>query len=317
MGMFDKLLDNKNMHWRVRQADRNWKRLKWELKHRFAHKATEQVNKFSMVVVGRNDNYGGDFTERLRVTMDWNYHHVPNCELIYVEWNNIPDRPSDTEWISQRYPNSKCFIVPNEIHQDYCTSPKIPVMEYFAKNLGIREASNEWVFCVNADVFLGFNALKNMTSLNKEYVYGTHYNNIKWEGGDLTDKYITDKKYLLNQFAAGDLMGAAVGNFILAHRDSWLLNKGYDEAQKSSRIGMDRNGIMMLYHMGVKPMVIGDHYHLDHNESAIKGTANATHGETSVIKSLANIPYDNGPNWGLAQYPRQTIAARVWQLQKI
>ncbi len=107
------------MHWRVRQADRNWKRWKWELKRKFAHKGAAKVNKFSMVVVGRNDNYGGDFSERLKATIDWNYNRVPNCELIYVEWNSIPDRPSDTDWISKRYPNSKCFIVPNSIHQIY------------------------------------------------------------------------------------------------------------------------------------------------------------------------------------------------------
>jgi len=167
------------MHWRLRQFDRNLKREKWELKRKFAHGDTETVSKFSMVVVGRNDNYGGDFSARLKATIDWNYNRVPGCELIYIEWNPILDRPSDTEWISQRYPNSKCYIVPQEIHQECCTNPKLPMMEYFAKNLGIREASNEWVFCINADVFLGLNTLKNMTQLNKDFVYGTHYKNIQ------------------------------------------------------------------------------------------------------------------------------------------
>lgn len=315
--MFDKMFDNNTMHWRVRQMDRNVKRLKWELKRRFAHSATETVDKFSMVVVGRNDNYGGDFTERLKATIDWNYKHIPGCELIYIEWNSIEDRPSDTGWISERYPNSKCFIVPNAIHQDYCASPKIPVMEYFAKNLGIREASNEWILCVNADVFLGHNTFKNMRQLNKGYMYGSHYNNILWDGAEILDKYITDKKYTLNVFAASKLMRAVVGNFVLTHRNNWELSKGYDEQQKSTRLGMDQNGAMMLYHKGVKPMVIGDHYHLDHNESAIKGGVNATHGEQSIIKSLANIPYDNGPDWGLAKYPKVEIADRIWQLQKI
>ena len=128
------------MHWRVRMMDRLAKRYIWQAKFRLDLSAKEKVDKISLVVVGRNDNYGGDFSDRLRSTIDWNYSHLPNPELIYVEWNTIPDRPSDTEWISKRYPNSKCFIVPNEIHQQICTNPKIPMMEYFAKNMGMYGA---------------------------------------------------------------------------------------------------------------------------------------------------------------------------------
>ncbi|CAN5385632.1 hypothetical protein BH09BAC1_BH09BAC1_17470 [soil metagenome] len=314
--MLDKLLDNKTMNWRVRKIDRNLKRLKWRLMHRFAHNVTETVHKFSMVVVGRNDNYGGDFSERLKTTIDWNYNRVPGCELIYVEWNALPDRPSDTEWISKRYPNSKCFIVPHSIHQDYCSNPKLPMMEYFAKNLGIREAGNEWIFCINADVFLSLDTIANMTKLNKDYVYGTHYKNIKWGQDEITDKYISDDAFIINEFSTNDKLQAVVGNFILMHRDKWLLSTGYDEALKDSRLGVDNNGLLNILAKGVKPMVIGDHYHLDHNESAIKGS-NTTHGNQNVIKSKSNIPYTNEANWGLKDYQRKQVSERVWELQKI
>lgn len=310
------LLDNDTMHWRVRLIDRKAKRFAWEAKRKFAHTNTKKVDRFSMVVVGRNDNYGGDFTERLKRTIDWNYNHVPNCELIYVEWNRIEDRPSDTEWISQRYPNSKCFIVPNVIHQDYCTNPKLPMMEYFAKNLGIREASNDWIFLVNADVFLGLNTLENMTELSEDYVYGTHYKNINWQEGEITDKYITDPQYLLNEFSTDGRLYAVVGNFILMHKNNWMKATAYDENLKDTRLGMDTNGLANILAKGIKPMVIGDHYHLDHNESAIKGGNNATHGNQSVVKSLSNIPFTNGPDWGLQQYQRKQVSERVWQLQK-
>ncbi len=311
------LFDNDTMHWRVRQFDRNLKRAKWAFKHRFAHPANETVKQFSMVVVGRNDNYGGDFSARLKATIDWNYNQIPGCELIYVEWNALPDRPSDTEWISLRYPNSKCFIVPNEIHQDYCTNPKLPMMEYFAKNLGIREASNEWIFCINADVFLGFEALQNINKLNKDYVYATHYKNIAWGNDEISEKYINNESYLLNQFATNGTLGGVVGNFVLLHRDKWLLVTGYDENQKDTRLGMDNNGVQNMLAKGIKSMIIGDHYHLDHNESAIKSGANATHGNQSVVLSNSNIPYTNAPNWGLKDYPRKQVSAKVWQLQKI
>jgi hypothetical protein len=315
--MLDKMLDNRTMHWRVRQIDRALKRLKWKLRLKFLHSASHEIDKFSMVVVGRNDNYGGDFSDRLKATIDWNYNHLPNCELIYVEWNSIEDRPSDTGWISERYPNSKCFIVPNSIHQDYCSNPKLPMMEYFAKNMGVREASNEWVFVVNADVFLGLNTIKNMGRLNKDYVYASHYKNVNWPGGALTDKYINDPQYTINLFSTNTKRKAVVGNFVLMHRDKWLLATGYDENLKDTRLGVDNNGMQNILAKGVKPMVIGDHYHLDHNESAIKGGANITHGNQSVIESQSNIPYTNKPNWGLKDYPRKQVSERVWELQKI
>lgn len=314
--MIGRYFDNDNMHWRVRQIDRIAKKLKWYLKYRFSHPITHEAKQLSMVVVGRNDNYGGDFSARLQTTIDWNYNQVPGCELIYVEWNPMPDRPSDTEWISQRYPNSKCFIVPTSIHQAYCTSPKMPVMEYFAKNLGIREASNEWVMCVNADVFLGPDTLEKISHLNKEYVYGTHYKNIEWHGEPITLDLIKDESRLKNQFST-DRLEAVAGNFVLTHKDNWAKSTGYDETLTDVRLGVDKNGLKQLFYHGVKPMVIGTHYHLDHAESAIKGSNNQTHGNQLKIKNALNIPYKNSNNWGLQQYQKVQIADKVWVLKEI
>lgn len=317
MGMINRLLDNRNMHWRVRQADRNLKRLKWELKRAFQHTNLETVSKFSMVVVGRNDNYGGDFSERLKATIDWNYNHVPGCELIYVEWNRIEDRPSDTEWISKRYPNSKCFIVPNSIHQVYSTNPKIPMMEYFAKNMGIREASNDWVFLINADVFLGLNTFKNMTRLSKDYVYGTHYKNINWDGGPITEKYINDPKHTINLFSTNKSLNAVVGNFLLTHKNNWALAGGYDESLTNHRLGVDDNGMLQLLNKGLKTMVLGDHYHLDHNESRIKGINTTTHGHATTTSGFNNVPYQNPPDWGLQKFEKVQKSENVWELKEI
>lgn len=303
------------MHWRVRQIDRNVKRVGWELKRTFAHGKTEKVDKFSMVVVGRNDNYGGDFSERLKATIDWNYNKVPGCELIYVEWNTIEDRPSDTEWISKRYPNSKCFIVPNAIHNIYSTNPKIPMMEYYAKNLGIREASNEWVFIVNADVFLGLNTIDNMTQLNKDFIYGSHYKNIQWDGGEITEKYINDSSFLLNLFSTDGKLHSVVGNFVLTHKDNWMVSGGYDEALSNSRLGVDTNGVYQLLAKGFKPMVLGDHYHLDHNESRIKGVNTTTHGVAA--DNFNNIPYTNPSDWGLQRFKKEKRSENVWELKEI
>jgi len=140
---------------------------------------------------------------------------------------------------------------------------------------------------------------------------------IKTFSDEITERYITNKQYTLNEFSTNHSLHAVVGNFVLMHKDNWLLTTAYDENLKDTRLGVDNNGIKNILYKGVKPMVIGDHYHLDHNESAIKGGTNSTHGNQSVVKSSSNIPFTNEPNWGLQAFPRKQVSERVWQLQKI
>lgn len=312
-----KWLDNRHMHWRVRQIDRVIKRIDSKVRLKLDRSSTVPVDKMSMVVVGRNDNYGGDFSARVQATVEWHMNNIPNLELIYIEWNQLPDKPSDAEYFAKTYENSKSFIVPNSIHQLYSTSTKIPMMEYHAKNMGIREASHDWVFIVNADVFLGLNAIANLKHLNPDTIYGTHYVNIEWDGGPLSDKYMKDPQYTLAKFSTNRNLGAVVGNFILTHKKNWLKATGYDESMTDIRDGMDTNGMAQLLYQGVKTQVVGDHYHLDHKESRIYGY-NETHGlseDRKVIIEKRNIPYKNADDWGLQRFEKEQIAPRLWKLR--
>lgn len=284
----------------------------WDLKRIVDFSKKEKLDSISLVVVGRNDNYGGDFSKCLQVTLDWNYAHLPNAELIYVEWNLLKDRPSDCAWIAERYKNSKCFIVPEEIHNSICQNPKMPMMEYFAKNMGIRKATNEWILMVNADVFIGNDVINNMQKLNRDTVYATHYVSIKWDKKPLADYHQEDKKNVVIAFPAPRNPDSVVGNFILTGKKNWLNATGYDEKLNNVRAGVDGNGLDQLLHLGLKKKVLGHHYHLDHPESIIHGN-NETHG----YHHFNNIPYKNPDDWGLINYPLKQISDRIWELQKI
>ncbi|MFA5782689.1 MAG: hypothetical protein WC868_10535, partial [Bacteroidales bacterium] len=121
------------INWRINFLHQQYLKLCWDVKRLLDFSKKEKINSISVIVVGRNDNYGGDFSLRLQTTLDWNLKHLPNPELIYVEWNQIKERPSNCNWIAERYPNAKCYIVPDEIHRNIAANPdKIPVMEYFA-----------------------------------------------------------------------------------------------------------------------------------------------------------------------------------------
>jgi len=306
------------IRWRIRYTVELFKRLKWNLKYKLSDSASEKIEGITLVVVGRNDNYGGDFSLRLKTTIDWNYNHLPNPELIYIEWNPIEDRPSDCDWIAERYPNSKCYIVPKEIHEMYCSNPKLPVMEYFAKNLGIKKASNDWVLLVNADVLLGLNTIKNIGHLNKKYVYSAHYNNINWDNQPIEERHLKDKSKVLTYYSSNTKLGGLVGNMILAHKEMWFKAKGYDERLTDVRNGVDVNGLLQLFYCGALPMVLGDHYHLDHQESLIHG-ANTTHGVSNRIIEVTtgtNVPYKNPEDWGLSAFNEVQRKSNIWEIKK-
>jgi hypothetical protein len=305
-------INNDTKNWRFRIVEKNFFRLFWKAKCFFDFSNKNKLENISIVVVGRNDNYGGNFSERLRLSIDWNYANLPNPELIYVEWNIVKDKPSDTEWISERYPNSKSYIIDEDIHQMYCDNPKIKMMEYFAKNLGIREAGNEWIAIINADVLLAENTLKNLKKLSKKFVYGSHYINIDPESVKIENGKL--HKRIINTFSTNFKLMSVVGNFILTHRDNWFKMGGYDESLKNVRAGVDNNGLFQILHHGIKPMVIGDHYHLDHSESLIKGK-NDTHGFNKAVTKLSNIPYTNESNWGLQKFSKIKVGSNVWKLK--
>lgn len=300
-------------NWRINFIHQQYLKFRWELRRLLDFSKKEKVNNISVIVVGRNDNYGGDFSLRLKTTLDWNLSHLPNSELIYVEWNQLKDKPSDCEWIVKKYPNAKCYIVPNEIHRKIAATPeKMPVMEYFAKNLGIRKANNDWILLINADVYIEPSDFKNL-KLSSGYVYGTAFCNVDWNGFPIHSTAY-NKSVKFTGYPYGDL-AAVVGNFILTHRNNWMKIKGYDESLNDVRYGVDNDALFQFYYFGIKPMLIGHHFHLDHSESASKGN-NESHGAVSKLRNR-KYPYINSDNWGLSDYPSKQVSDNIFELQDL
>ena len=117
----------------------------------------------SIIVTGRNDDYGGDFNDRLEACINWTSLLVENykipTELILVNYNPILAKPSLQEqlnWPQDReYLSIKIITIPEEVHKDYI-DPKVrktvPLFEFPAKNAGIRRARGEIILSTNADI---------------------------------------------------------------------------------------------------------------------------------------------------------------------
>jgi hypothetical protein len=117
----------------------------------------------SLVAVGRNDGYGGDFLKRLgtfvRCFSACCADHRLLSEVVLVEWNPPPDRPALADaipWhaLTGNWCSIKIVTLPVKIHTQLTNAAAMPLLEYMGKNVGIRRCSGEFVLATNPDVIL-------------------------------------------------------------------------------------------------------------------------------------------------------------------
>ncbi len=125
---------------------------------------SQQVHPYvSFVIAGRNDDYGGDFNDRLSNSVNqlsfWAEKFQLPAEYVVVNYNPIAEKPSLEKAI--RWPQNRkslairIITVSNETHRQN-ENPQsrklLPFYEYLAKNAGIRRAKGEFICAANPDV---------------------------------------------------------------------------------------------------------------------------------------------------------------------
>jgi len=114
----------------------------------------------SIVVVGRNDDYGIGFLERFQIFSDnqfflWNRFGL-EAELVVVEWNPPAGKPYINDVM--RWPKTfktgsiRIIRVPPEVHRKLPNSERQQFFEYIGKNVGVRRARGQYVLCSNPDL---------------------------------------------------------------------------------------------------------------------------------------------------------------------
>jgi hypothetical protein len=109
----------------------------------------------SVVIVGRNDDYGDDFLTRIRTFVRSLDHqarnHAGTFELVVVEWNPLSDRAGlATVLPPVAHVPTRVITVPAAVHDSLGAAS--PVLEYHGKNVGIRRARGEFVLVANPDI---------------------------------------------------------------------------------------------------------------------------------------------------------------------
>lgn len=151
----------------------------------------------SIVIAGRNDDYGDKFLPTLnRFIKHLDYqlqHHQFNLiELVVVEWNPLPKKPLLHKVLTP----AKNFViriitVPADVHKAIPNDAP-PVLEFWAKNVGSRRARGQFILATNPDIIFSKEIIDKIALRQLEHntVYRVdHYN---FDGQDI-EKYAVDQ----------------------------------------------------------------------------------------------------------------------------
>jgi hypothetical protein len=140
----------------------------------------------SIVLVARNDNYSGDFNDRLQNSIHWltrlvEQNQLP-AELVIVDYNPVAENEpliKMLDWPKNRnHLDIRLLHVPAETHNQLINPEvrkTVPLFEFNAKNMAIRRAKGEYILSTNADILFHPSIIKFITKRipNRKRYYRT------------------------------------------------------------------------------------------------------------------------------------------------
>jgi hypothetical protein len=271
----------------------------------------------SIILVGRNDDFGQDFNGRMFAAAEFNHRQLAEAgiahEYVLVEWNPIPDKPYLATLVRERFPWwHRCFVVDPRWHERLSVNPKLVFMEFFAKNVGLRRAHGRFALTTNTDIWLSREVLRALPRLREGVLYRAIRLDLKREVGydGISDEILEHPESLLrtNVLQRGYYANAS-GDFLLLDTGSYRTLRGFNEVFRQAKIHKDANFCAHARARGVPVEVIGQVYHLDH-ESSWNNVAHLYMAQPA----LSHVgradwdwerDYENPDGWGLAEAGEQ------------
>lgn len=261
------------------------------------------------VTVGRNDDYMPDFRERLLATIAWNVKYVVS-EMVFVEWNPPADRELLSVDLARKFECVRAYVVPREVHQRVCKNPNVNLLEYHAKNVGIRRARSPWIISTNADAAIGLDSVNKLlnTRLEPDVLWTAERCDIPWRENQQREIGFWDS---LRYRRLNPYVELGTGEFCMASRELWHRGRGFDEQLVKHRFGCDIRGTAQMVALGGTIRRVGRVLHLSHPTSCTE-SIQPHHGEFATPEG---VPYHNPDDWGLGNAKEIEIAERVWRLE--
>jgi hypothetical protein len=280
----------------------------------------------TLVLTGRNDSYGGDFTDRFFRTLRFNLRELQargtSYELAFVEWAPPAGAPLLFDQVFAAVPEldlQRCswYVVDECYQRALSLNPHLEYLEFLAKNIGIRRARGEFVLVSNCDVFLGRRVLDvlQQRALDRGSLYRAPRHDLKLavDPSRIDWELLEDPRNLAGpaHVLKPPYMGSATGDFVLLDRQSFHRIRGFNEIYRVARIGIDRNLLVKVLSSGLSIVDIGGPvYHVNHlgsyrlQPAAYAGREEQAHwGDRRWHQ--AGPSYINPDTWGLAEAPVQ------------
>lgn len=289
----------------------------------------------SIVLTGRNDGYGRDFTERFLRTLAFNHQTLRDYgvahEFIFVEWSPVPGQP----WLADIARDAvasldeesfvSCLVDP-KYQQALTLNPRVVFLEFLAKNVGIRRARGRFVLATNCDVFLGRHICAMLAggTLDPDVLYRALRIDLKMHADQTGVDWnmLEDRRNHMSRERTAltpPLYNGGTGDFMLLGREAWHSLRGFNEVYRTTRVGIDYNFLAKAYSSGYRIADIGGVvYHVNH-----VGTFRITPRQFDNPAGTAHygdprwpsdrVTYANPETWGLRDAPARDLGrGRTW-----
>ncbi len=289
----------------------------------------------SLVVTGRNDDYGGQFARRFFRTLTFNLEQLADrhvsTEVRLVEWNPVPGRPLLAEQLLAELParfrdHVTSYVVDGRYQDALSLNPRLEYLEYVAKNVGIRRAEARLVLATNTDILFSASLVDVVASgtLRDGRVYRANRVDLKL-GIDESEIHhaLLDNpdNHVPRPPIVPPLYAGAAGDFIMLDRKTFARLRGFNEIYRLARVGVDHNFLVKARSTGVPIEDIGAPvYHVSHMTSFQVAKNLATQDEADSLWGRRHwhnheVIYDNPDGWGLGAAPVTRIDDRIWRIE--
>jgi len=287
----------------------------------------------TIVITGRNDDFGGDFNGRLFGALEFNHAHlsergIPH-EFVFVEWRPLSGKPWLSEVLCDRYPQLvphtlMCYVADEAYHDAYSLNQKLQFQEFIAKNIAIRRCRAAYILTTNTDVYLsrGVLDLLEKRALAPRVLYRTVRIDLKDNIGAVGMDFsvLEDERNYdhVNQIEPPYYTNAS-GDFLLLDRDSYQELRGFNEVYRAAKVHMDSNFCRKAYASGLRLEPLdAPVYHMG------RGTLNSQvtmyrdrpgDAPWGNARWKRDVLYVNPDNWGLGAAPIRTLRPGIAYLE--
>ena len=279
----------------------------------------------SIIITGRNDDFGGNFNARLFGALEFNHAHltergIPH-EFVFVEWRPVSGKLWLSEVLVDRYPHLvpqslSCFVADAAYHDAYSLNPKLQFQEFIAKNIAIRRCRGAFILTTNTDVYLSRGMLDVLATrgLEQRVLYRTVRIDLKDEVDCSTIDWATledDRNYDHVNIIEPPYYTNASGDFLLLDRDSYQELRGFNEVYRAAKVHMDSNFCRKAYSAGIRLQALdAPVFHVGLgtlNSQAPMYRERPGDAPWGNARWRRDVLYANPDNWGLGAAPVRQI----------